>query len=175
MAASSNPTSRWTFSSIESVANKLGIELPISIEKRIAGAEKVGEHRTSRTRSRRTARRSRRLRSGRTLNRGSASSWPDLGTGAYRRGSASCRGHRRQSQGQTHSGQSSKVGRPSSWLDGNQMNASGNGAPGVIAPGAVTTSCQARPAKPPHKEEPCSRSQVWPSWQEIAPLPCKPR
>jgi 2-dehydropantoate 2-reductase len=32
---------------VESVANKLGIELPISIEKRIAGAEKVGEHRTS--------------------------------------------------------------------------------------------------------------------------------
>jgi 2-dehydropantoate 2-reductase len=32
---------------VEAVANKLGIELPISIEKRIAGAEKVGEHRTS--------------------------------------------------------------------------------------------------------------------------------
>ena len=31
----------------EAVANKLGIELPISIEKRIAGAEKVGEHKTS--------------------------------------------------------------------------------------------------------------------------------
>lgn len=32
---------------VEAVANKLGIELPISIEKRIAGAEKVGEHKTS--------------------------------------------------------------------------------------------------------------------------------
>jgi 2-dehydropantoate 2-reductase len=32
---------------VERVANKLGIELPISIEKRIAGAEKVGEHKTS--------------------------------------------------------------------------------------------------------------------------------
>jgi 2-dehydropantoate 2-reductase len=31
----------------EGVANKLGIELPISIEQRIAGAEKVGEHKTS--------------------------------------------------------------------------------------------------------------------------------
>lgn len=29
------------------VANKLGIEVPISIEQRIAGAEKVGEHKTS--------------------------------------------------------------------------------------------------------------------------------
>jgi 2-dehydropantoate 2-reductase len=32
---------------VAAVANKLGIELPISIEKRIAGAEKVGEHKTS--------------------------------------------------------------------------------------------------------------------------------
>ena len=32
---------------VEVVANKLGIELPISIEQRIAGAEKVGEHKTS--------------------------------------------------------------------------------------------------------------------------------
>jgi 2-dehydropantoate 2-reductase len=32
---------------VEAVANKLGVELPISIEKRIAGAEKVGEHKTS--------------------------------------------------------------------------------------------------------------------------------
>jgi 2-dehydropantoate 2-reductase len=32
---------------VEAVANKLGIELPISIEQRIAGAEKVGEHKTS--------------------------------------------------------------------------------------------------------------------------------
>ena len=32
---------------VEAVANRLGIELPISIEQRIAGAEKVGEHKTS--------------------------------------------------------------------------------------------------------------------------------
>jgi 2-dehydropantoate 2-reductase len=32
---------------VEAVAAKLGIELPISIEKRMAGAEKVGEHKTS--------------------------------------------------------------------------------------------------------------------------------
>ena len=32
---------------VEAVANKLGIELPISIQKRIEGAEKVGEHKTS--------------------------------------------------------------------------------------------------------------------------------
>jgi len=31
----------------EAVAQKLGMELPISIEQRLAGAEKVGEHRTS--------------------------------------------------------------------------------------------------------------------------------
>ena len=31
----------------ESVASKLGMELPVSIEQRIAGAEKVGEHKTS--------------------------------------------------------------------------------------------------------------------------------
>jgi 2-dehydropantoate 2-reductase len=31
----------------ESVARKLGIEMPISIDQRIAGAEKVGEHKTS--------------------------------------------------------------------------------------------------------------------------------
>jgi len=31
----------------ETVANRLGIELPISIDQRIAGAEKVGEHKTS--------------------------------------------------------------------------------------------------------------------------------
>lgn len=31
----------------ESVAAKLGLELPVSIEQRIAGAEKVGEHKTS--------------------------------------------------------------------------------------------------------------------------------
>ena len=32
---------------VEAVANKLGVTLPISIEQRIAGAEKVGEHKTS--------------------------------------------------------------------------------------------------------------------------------
>jgi 2-dehydropantoate 2-reductase len=32
---------------VEAVATKLGIELPVSIEQRIAGAEKVGEHKTS--------------------------------------------------------------------------------------------------------------------------------
>jgi len=32
---------------VEAVANKLGVEIPISIEQRIAGAEKVGEHKTS--------------------------------------------------------------------------------------------------------------------------------
>ena len=32
---------------VEAVANKLGVSLPISIEQRIAGAEKVGEHKTS--------------------------------------------------------------------------------------------------------------------------------
>jgi 2-dehydropantoate 2-reductase len=31
----------------ESVAQRLGIELPISIDQRIAGAAKVGEHKTS--------------------------------------------------------------------------------------------------------------------------------
>ena len=32
---------------VEAVASKLGLELPITIEQRIAGAEKVGEHKTS--------------------------------------------------------------------------------------------------------------------------------
>jgi 2-dehydropantoate 2-reductase len=32
---------------VEAVANKLGVSLPISIDQRIAGAEKVGEHKTS--------------------------------------------------------------------------------------------------------------------------------
>jgi 2-dehydropantoate 2-reductase len=31
----------------EAVATKLGMELPVSIEQRIAGAEKVGAHKTS--------------------------------------------------------------------------------------------------------------------------------
>jgi 2-dehydropantoate 2-reductase len=34
-------------SEVTAVANRLGVELPISIEQRIAGAEKVGEHKTS--------------------------------------------------------------------------------------------------------------------------------
>ncbi len=32
---------------VEAVAGKLGLELPVSIDQRIAGAEKVGEHKTS--------------------------------------------------------------------------------------------------------------------------------
>jgi 2-dehydropantoate 2-reductase len=32
---------------VEAVSRKLGLELPISIDQRIAGAEKVGEHKTS--------------------------------------------------------------------------------------------------------------------------------
>ena len=32
---------------VEAVSHKLGMELPISIDQRIAGAEKVGEHKTS--------------------------------------------------------------------------------------------------------------------------------
>lgn len=32
---------------VEAVANQLGIELPVSIDQRIAGAEKVGQHKTS--------------------------------------------------------------------------------------------------------------------------------
>src|SRR5438552_7983734 len=32
---------------VEAVAAKMGIEMPISIDQRIAGAEKVGEHKTS--------------------------------------------------------------------------------------------------------------------------------
>jgi 2-dehydropantoate 2-reductase len=31
----------------EAVASHLGLELPVSIEQRVAGAEKVGEHKTS--------------------------------------------------------------------------------------------------------------------------------
>jgi 2-dehydropantoate 2-reductase len=38
---------RGIMSEVEAVATKLGMELPISIEQRIAGAEKVGEHKTS--------------------------------------------------------------------------------------------------------------------------------
>ena len=32
---------------VEAVSCKLGMELPVSIDQRIAGAEKVGEHKTS--------------------------------------------------------------------------------------------------------------------------------
>jgi len=38
---------RSMMSEVEMVANRLGVELPISIDQRIAGAEKVGEHKTS--------------------------------------------------------------------------------------------------------------------------------
>jgi 2-dehydropantoate 2-reductase len=38
---------RGIMTEVEAVANKLGMELPISIEQRIAGAAKIGEHRTS--------------------------------------------------------------------------------------------------------------------------------
>ena len=37
---------RSIMAGVEAVANTLGIELPISIERRIAGAEKLGEHET---------------------------------------------------------------------------------------------------------------------------------
>jgi 2-dehydropantoate 2-reductase len=38
---------RSIMTEVEAVANKLGVEIPISIDQRIAGAEKVGEHKTS--------------------------------------------------------------------------------------------------------------------------------
>lgn len=38
---------REIMTEVEAVANKLGIELSVSIDQRIAGAEKVGEHKTS--------------------------------------------------------------------------------------------------------------------------------
>ena len=41
------PVVRKIMAETEAVANKLGVQLPISIEQRIAGAEKVGEHKTS--------------------------------------------------------------------------------------------------------------------------------
>jgi 2-dehydropantoate 2-reductase len=41
------PIVRNIMAEVEAVANKLGVTLPISIEQRIAGAEKVGEHKTS--------------------------------------------------------------------------------------------------------------------------------
>ncbi len=42
-----NALVRNIMTEVEAVATKLGIELPISIDQRIAGAEKVGEHKTS--------------------------------------------------------------------------------------------------------------------------------
>ncbi len=42
-----NPLVRNIMSEVEAVAGKMGIEMPISIDQRIAGAEKVGEHKTS--------------------------------------------------------------------------------------------------------------------------------
>ncbi len=41
------PIVRNIMAEVEAVANKLGVTLPISIDQRIAGAEKVGEHKTS--------------------------------------------------------------------------------------------------------------------------------
>jgi 2-dehydropantoate 2-reductase len=38
---------RSIMTEVEAVAAELGIELPVSIEQRMAGAEKVGEHKTS--------------------------------------------------------------------------------------------------------------------------------
>ncbi|MBZ5728612.1 MAG: 2-dehydropantoate 2-reductase [Acidobacteriia bacterium] len=38
---------RNVMAEVEAVANRLGVSLPISIEQRIAGAEKVGDHKTS--------------------------------------------------------------------------------------------------------------------------------
>ncbi len=41
------PIVRNIMAEVEAVANRLGVEIPISLEQRIAGAEKVGEHKTS--------------------------------------------------------------------------------------------------------------------------------
>ncbi|MDP9112254.1 MAG: 2-dehydropantoate 2-reductase [Acidobacteriota bacterium] len=41
------PVVRNIMSEVQAVAEKMGIEMPISIEQRIAGAEKIGEHKTS--------------------------------------------------------------------------------------------------------------------------------
>jgi len=38
---------RCIMAEVEAVANQLGVEIPISIDQRIAGAEKMGEHKTS--------------------------------------------------------------------------------------------------------------------------------
>jgi 2-dehydropantoate 2-reductase len=42
-----SPVVRKIMEEVEAVSNKMGMELPISIEQRMAGAEKVGEHKTS--------------------------------------------------------------------------------------------------------------------------------
>jgi 2-dehydropantoate 2-reductase len=41
------PLIRSMMAEVEAVANRLGVELPISIDQRIAGAEKMGAHKTS--------------------------------------------------------------------------------------------------------------------------------
>lgn len=41
------PVVRTIMQEVEEVSHKLGIELPVSLDQRIAGAEKVGEHKTS--------------------------------------------------------------------------------------------------------------------------------
>jgi 2-dehydropantoate 2-reductase len=38
---------RHIMQEVEAVSKKLGMELPVSIDQRMAGAEKVGEHKTS--------------------------------------------------------------------------------------------------------------------------------
>jgi 2-dehydropantoate 2-reductase len=45
--AAVQPVARAIMAEAEAVAAKLGLELPVSIDQRIAGAEKVGEHKTS--------------------------------------------------------------------------------------------------------------------------------
>src|SRR5579862_2373688 len=42
-----SPVIRKIMEEVETVSNKMGMELPISIDQRMAGAEKVGEHKTS--------------------------------------------------------------------------------------------------------------------------------
>src|SRR5580700_7291174 len=42
-----SPVIRNIMQEVEAVSNKMGMELPISIDQRMAGAEKVGEHKTS--------------------------------------------------------------------------------------------------------------------------------
>ena len=45
--AYTGPLIRDLMFEVESVARRVGIELPVSIEQRMAGAEKVGQHKTS--------------------------------------------------------------------------------------------------------------------------------